>query len=184
MKVVIHDRTAELAAPLRTYTEKRLSKLSRHFERVLEADVLFTENGRHSQEPERAVKITVRMDGRKTPLLTAHEKGRDLQAVLDLALDKVDRQIVKLKDRIVDRHKNRTPARLAATEEEGPTAPIQDEPERVRQRVRPESVAEAAKALDANGHLFHVFLNEDTGEVNVIYRRADDSLAVIEPVVT
>src|SRR5205807_7096972 len=64
MKVVIHDRTAELAAPLRAYTEKRLSRLSRHFERVLEADVLFSENGRHSQEPERAVKITVRMDGR------------------------------------------------------------------------------------------------------------------------
>ena len=39
-------------------------------------------------------------------------------------------------------------------------------------------------ALEANGHLFHLFLDEDTGDLCVIYRRGDGSVAIIEPRIT
>jgi hypothetical protein len=50
-------------------------------------------------------------------------------------------------------------------------------------KLRPESLESALLALDGNGHVFHVFLDEDSGAISVLYRRADGSLAVIEPVV-
>ncbi len=179
MKVVIHDRTEELAPRLRVYTERRLKRLSRHFDKVLEAEVHFAPESRRGDEVLSTVRILVHMDGRKKPLLKAEERGRGLQATLDLALDKVDRQVVKLKEKIVDRHHTGVPPE--PPEPGPPSATVIDGPERVRQRLRAESVDQAMAALDANGHIFHIYIDEDTGEVNVIYRRADESLVIIEP---
>jgi putative sigma-54 modulation protein len=177
MKVVIHDRTEELVPRLRTYTEHRLEKLTRHFDRVLEAEVHFDPESKRGVEHEKIVRILVHMDGRKTPLLTAAERGRDLQAALDLAFEKVDRQVLKLKGKIVDRHR----PRAAESESKQPTATVTDGPERVITKVKAESVSQATDALEVNGHLFHLFLDDDTGDLNVIYRRGDGSVAIIEP---
>jgi putative sigma-54 modulation protein len=180
MKVVIHDRTEELAPRLRSYIQRRLGKLGRHFARVLEAEVHFTPESRRNGESEKAVKILVRMDGRKKPLLTAEEHGKDLQAMLDLALEKVDRQVLKLKDKIVDRHRS-GPVEI---EPEPASDTVTEGPERVITRVKAESVSQAMDALEANGHLFHLFLDEDTGELNLIYRRGDGTVSIIEPRIT
>ena len=177
MKVVIHDRTEELVPRLRAHTENRLEKLTRHFDRVLEAEVHFDPESKRGVENEKVVRILVHMDGRKTPLLTAAEHGRDLQAALDLALEKIDRQVLKLKGKIVDRHRSGAAEREPAT----PADTVTDGPERVITKVKAESVSQATDALEANGHVFHLFLDEDTGDLNVIYRRADGSVAIIEP---
>ena len=175
MKVVIHDRTEELKPRLRGYTQRRLGKLSRHFERVLEAEVHFDPESKRVGE--KAVRILVHMDGRKKPVLKAEEKGKDLQAALDLALDKVDRQVLKLKDKVVHRH------RLGPSPdtEEIEAATVTGPPERVITRVKAESISQAIQALETNGHVFHLFLDEDSGELNLVYRRADGSMTIIEP---
>lgn len=182
MKVVIHDRTEELLPKLRGYTERRLGRLSRHFDKVLEAEVHFAHESRRGEDALSTVRILVHMDGRRKPLIKAEEKGRGLRATLDLALDKVDRRVVKLKEKIVDRHHARPPELDA--EPGAASGTVTDGPERVRQRVKAESVEQAIAVLDANGHFFHVYIDEDSGEVNVIYRRADESLVIIEPQTT
>lgn len=183
MKVVIHDRTNELTPRLRTYTERRLNRLNRHFDKVLEAEVHFAPESRRGEDALSAVRILVHMDGRKKPLIKAEELGRGLRATLDLALDKVDRRVVKLKEKIVDRHHAGPQAADPAGLQAG-SATVIDGPERVRQRVKVEDVDQAIAALDANGHLFHVYINETSGDLNVIYRRSDESLAIIEPQIT
>ena len=178
MKVVIQDQTEELDPALRRYTEKRLGKLSHHFDRVLEAEVHFSPASRRGGETEEAVvKILIHPDGRKKPILKAEARGRNLQVALDEALDKVDRQVLKLKGKMIDRH------RSGAGESEPQAAPatVTEGPERVITRVKAESVSQAMDALEANGHLFLLFLDEDTGDLRVIYRRADGSVAIIEP---
>lgn len=181
MKVVIQDQTESLEPRLREYTKTRLGKLSRHFDRVLEAEVHFAPESRRKGEiEEAAARILVRMDGRKKPLLKAEARGRDLQVALDLALDKVDRQVLKLKDKIVDRHHGKP----AENEPDAGPATVMEAIERVITRVRAESVSQATEALEANGHVFHLFLDEDTGELNLIYRRADGSVAIMEPRIT
>jgi ribosome hibernation promoting factor len=181
MKVVFRDRT-ELGAPqLRSYAEKRMTRLTRHLEKVAVAEITFAPQSRRANgtDAEKAVKIIVHADGRKKPILSAEERGHDLRATLDLALDKVDRQVRVLKEKIVDRHRGRP---LPGDDEE-PPGRLEAMPDRVKQRVLPETVEEAAAALEANGHLFHLFLDDGTGELQVIYRRADGSLAVLEPIV-
>jgi len=179
MKVVIHDRTEELAPRLRSYAQSRLEKLGRPFTQVMEAEVTFTPESKRGKD-EKSVKILVHIDGRKKPLLTAEERGKYAQAALDLALEKVDRQVLKLKGKIIDRHRSGP----VEKKPEPDSGTVTEGLERVITRVKAESVSQAIEALEANGHLFHLFLDEDTGDLNLIYRRADGTMSIIEPKIT
>ena len=179
VKVVVHDRTEELPARVRTYAEQRLVRVARHFDRVVEAEVEFEKESRRGSSPFCMVQINVRMDGRRHPLAQARERGTDAKAALDLALDKVDRQVVKLKEKIKIEKK-----RPAAVVDEERGRERDPGPERIRLKLRPESIADAEAALDTADQPFYVFLDEASGAVNVCFRRADGGLAVIEPVVT
>ncbi len=100
VKVVVHDRTEELPARIRTYAEQRLHRVARHFDRVVEAEVEFARESGRGPSSFCAVQIIVRMDGRRLPLAQAREVAPDPKAALDVALDKVDRQVVKLKEKV------------------------------------------------------------------------------------
>lgn len=178
MKVVVHDRTEELSARVRTYAEQRLLRVARHFDRVVEAEVEFAKESRRGDSPFCTVQINVRTDGRRHRLAQARETGTDPKAALDLALDKVDRQVVKLKEKIKIERKRPLSAAPPAARERDPG------PERIRLVLRPESLVDAEAALDTANQPFYVFLDEGSGAVNVCFRRPDGGLAVIEPVVT
>jgi len=65
-----------------------------------------------------------------------------------------------------------------------PAAPVRPaEPERMRLKVRPMSVEEASAELMADSQPFLVYVDEDSGELHIMVKRADGSLAVLEPVV-
>ena len=175
MKVVVHDRTGELPAQLRAYAERRLERLSRHFDRVVEAEVAFDRERRKSQEPAHSVQVMVRTDGRRHPLAQAAELAAAPRAAFDLAMDKIDRQVVKLKEKIKIERKRGTPPAAAITRAPEPA------PERIRVRLRPQAVSDVERELTNHGDQFRLYLDEDTGEVGVVYRRRDGSVAVIEP---
>lgn len=176
VKVVIHDRTEELPARLRTYAEQKLERLSRHFDGVLDAQVEFLREAPGLETAE----ITVHLAGRPHAVARAREQAQDQRAALDLALDKVDRQVVKLKEKIKVVGK-----RKAAEPEDGQGeagAEWDGVPERLPLRLHPEAAEDVAAGLDPRPGCFRVFLDEDSGSVNVAYRRSNGRVAVIEPV--
>ncbi len=180
MKVVLHDHTGELGPELHEYAQRKLTRLERHFGRVADADVDFTQERKRSGVPTTICRINVHIDGRRAPLLTAHESGPDAQAALDLALDKIDRQVVKLKEMRTHRKQQVSPIRVPPDE---PAPARSDEPERLRLKVKTQTVQEAIEELEADGQAFHVFLEEDSGEIRIAFHRAGGTPAVIEPVI-
>ena len=183
MKVVIHDRTERLPARLRSDAERKLGRLSRHFDRVLEAEIHFEEESPGSRERAVVSRILVHAVGRKAPLLKAQERGADQKAALDLALDKIDRQVRKLKERRRDR-RALPPGEVTVALNGASSRPAVPGLDTVQRHLKPESLEQAQRRLESEEAQFHLFVNEDTGEVNVIYRRADGGLRVIEPVLT
>lgn len=179
VKVVVHDRTERQSQRVRTYAEQRLLKVGRHFDRVMEADVDIARESRRGANSACSVQITVRMDGRRHAVAQARETGSDVRKALDLALDKVDRQVVRLKEKIKLQKKRVAVAALAADEERE----RDPGPRRTRMWLRPQTLAEAEAALASADHPFYVFLDESSGDVNVCYRRRDGGLGVIEAVV-
>ena len=178
----MHDRTEGVPSRLVQYAEQRLLRIGRHFDRVQEVEVEFEDESRRGSGSNRMVRITVRTDGPRHPVAHAREAAPDARAALDLALDKIDRQVVRLKEKIKIERK-RAALSAASSDDEldgGPGGEL----ERVRMKLRPESLQDAEAALETGRHPFYVFLDESSGMVNVCFRRPDGGLTVIEPVVT
>ena len=181
MRVVLHDRTDGLGPTLRDYAQRKLTRLARHFGRVAEAEVDFSEERKRSGLTTTVCRIKVHLDGRRAPVLSAHERGADAQSALDLALDKIDRQVVKQKEMRSHRKVAVSPLRAPMPEER--ETEHSSEPERIRMKLHPMSVADAIAELESEGQSFHVFLDENSGGIRIAFRRSDGSVGVIEPVV-
>jgi putative sigma-54 modulation protein len=180
VKVVVHDRTDLLGPDLREYAQRKLTRLAHHFGKVAEADLEFSPERKRNGLVTVLCRINVHVDGRRTPLLSAHESGADPQAAFDLAFDKIDRQVVKLKEKRTTRKKSVSALRVPPSDEGNER---ETEPERIRMKLRPVSVDEAIAELLSDGQSFHVFLDEDSGKVEIAFKRSDGSVGIIEPIV-
>jgi putative sigma-54 modulation protein len=180
VKVVLHDRTNGLGQEVRDTAHRKLTRLARHFGRVADAEVEFSEERKRSGLATTVVRINLHLDGHRTPVLQARERGADPLSALDLALDKIDRQVVAFKEKVTHRKQASSPVRVPASDS---PAPRSAQPERLRLKLRPMSEEEAVSELQADSQAFVVYLDEDTGEIQILVRRADGSLAVIEPIV-
>jgi ribosome hibernation promoting factor len=120
--------------------------------------------------------------------------GRDLTAALGAAAEKLEHQVQKLKSRWTEQKRQGTSAARAAvpvaaertgTRVASPLAAGSDGEVRIirtrRYAVKPMSVDEAAFEVGADRGAFIVFLNASTDMVNVLFRRPDGNLGLIEP---
>jgi putative sigma-54 modulation protein len=110
-----------------------------------------------------------------------------MHAAIDEAVDKLYRQLNRTKERLKGHHSSKLAELLDSTsadatepsglaeEVEAPVIHIE------RLEVKPQFEDEAIEELDAQGRAFYVFLNARNEQVNVLYRRADGSYALIEP---
>jgi len=180
VRVQVHDRTDRVPTRVVEYAEQRLTRLGRHFDLITDIEVEFENESRRGTNPACSTRITIHTDGRRHPIVNAAEVAGDPRAALDLALDKVDRQLLKLKEKIKLERK-RGAAAPVGEEDAEPTGA--GELEIVRPKLRPQSIADAEAALAAGRNPCYVFLDESSGQVSVCFRRADGGLTVIEPVV-
>ena len=125
-------------------------------------------------------------------MLRAHEYAEDMYAAIDLAVDKLDRQVRRYRER--RRHwrphhqardieallplSDDDEAASAAAEANGaePELPIPTIVKTKRFNMKPMDPDEAALQLELVGHEFYVFLNAESDAVAVIYRRRDGNL--------
>jgi ribosome hibernation promoting factor len=180
VKVVLHDRTNGLGQEVRQAAQRKLDRVGRHFGKVLEAEVEFSEKRRTSDLTWFVCRVHLRLDGHRAPALHAMERGADPQSALDLALDKIDRQVLAFKEKVTHRRQPTSPVRLPA-QEARPRRSAR--PERLRLKLRPMSQDQAVSELQADSQPVVVYLAEDTGEIQILVQGADGSLTVIEPVV-
>jgi ribosome-associated translation inhibitor RaiA len=80
VKVVLNDRTDGLPPALKAYAERKLTRLERHFGKVADAVVDFSEEHKRFGIATVVCRINVHVTGRRTPVLSAHERGVDAQS--------------------------------------------------------------------------------------------------------
>jgi ribosome hibernation promoting factor len=181
VKVVLHDRTNGLGQEVRDTAQRKLTRLARHFGRVADAEVEFSEERKRSGLSTTICRINLHLDGHRAPVLHARERGADPLSALDLALDKLDRQVVAFKEKVTHRKQPVSPVRVPAIDSR--PARRSNRPERLRLKLRPMSEEEAVSELQADSQPFVVYLAENSGEIQILVRREDGTLAVIEPVI-
>ena len=178
--VNIHVRQMELDDRLREYVESRVSKLDHYLDILDEANVdLRHAATARSAEDRQVAQLTVRGKG---VLLRAEERTADIYASVDAVLAKIQRQIDKYKGRRWNaRGDGRTMAEMLSEEPEDTTDELDLIARRKRFHLVPMTELEAIEQMDLLGHEdFFVFFNGNTNEVNVLYRRRDGTLGLIE----
>jgi putative sigma-54 modulation protein len=182
VEVRVHGKRMTVGEELRLLAEEKIVRSSRVFEEVGPVDVEFTEEQNPRLAGERCrVEINSKAAGQ---LVRVEAAGFDHRSALDLAVDKLERQLSKLKGRLVERHRRAADKHLngtsAGVEEVGGATELRIE--RVKRFVvKPMTPEEAALQMELLGHSFYLFLNADTERYSVLYRRRGGSLGLIEP---
>ncbi len=186
MDLKIHARNVELTDRLREHVERKVSKLDRYLPNIREVRVDLAIE-RHKQLERGVAQLTL-WDARGTILRAEEKRQSDIYAALDMALDKMYRQIRRYKGKRRRRGGRSAEAELAALEplpleveaeeeEEEKTAIVR----RKRVELIPMSEEEAIDQMELLGHNFFIFFNADTAKIGVLYRREDGNYGVLEP---
>ncbi len=98
-------------------------------------------------------------------------------AALDKAIDILERQLVKCKNKLAQARHQAIPD-MPAVEDEPAEYPVV----RIKQHeLKPMSVQEAILNMNMLGHAFYMFQNSENDKISTVYKREDDSYGLIEP---
>ena len=179
MKYQILGKNIEVTDGIRSSIEKKLARMDKYF--VINDDVTCRVVVR-SYKVGSKIEVTIftpQMDFR------AEVKNDDLYAGVDLAIDKLEGQMRKLKTRM-DRSKSGKIGLGKAVAIDN-FEPYVDEPEEEETVVRtksvflePMNIDEAVTRMEAIDHDFYMYLDDEDGKIAVVYRRDDGGYGVLE----
>jgi len=181
MSVDITGRHIEVTEPIRKFTTDRLERLRGIIDEILEVHFILTveKHQRHIAE----LNIKTRAD-----FYHGEEVSTDMYTSIAAVVDKVEKQILKDKQRKVarKRHANNHRGSVINTTSVVEVEEVLGEqlPRIIRNHeiaAKPMSVDDAAIQIGGSEHEFLVFRNADTERLNVVYKRKDGNIGWIEP---
>ena len=172
MKYVIRGEKVEITEAIKKYITEKIGKLDKYFSNPeeIKANVLVRIRG-----VEQIVEVTIPI---KKIVLRCEERDEDLYKAIDLASDKLERQLRKNKTKMMKQKKDVTKA-IRFEEME----PIEEKEEIVKRKkieMKPMSEEESMMQMDLIDHDFFVYKDVETKTVNVIYKRKDGTFGIIE----
>lgn len=176
MKVIITGKNVELTDAIKERINDKLTKLDKMFTKETTATVtLKKENGKDVCE----INIPV-----KGNLLRVSERQDNLFSAIDVAIDKLERQIRKYKTKIRDNRIHNIMKNVAEgnfSDEEIKEEPTEINIVKKKQiLLKPMDDEEACMQLDMIGHSFFIYANTN-GKTCVAYKRGDGNYGIIEP---
>ena len=177
MQIFIQAKKPVAAPRIKAYAQAKLEKLTRHFDHILDARMELGTEKNKSLENMKVAELTVHVTGRSGTILKAVQSAQHMNEAVDLVIDKMDRQIRQHKEKL----KEHRPAKQAAVPT-GP-APVSRANGVVkikRFKLKPIAEDQAREQMEELGHSFFLFLNDDSQEINLLYRRSDGSLGLVE----
>ena len=108
MNLTISGHHLEVTPALRSYVTGKLDRITRHFDQVVDVKVLLAVENMKEKELRQKAECNIHIKGID---LFAESTHSDLYAAVDDLVDKLDRQVVKHKDRLQS-HQHEAPKRL------------------------------------------------------------------------
>lgn len=174
MKVV--GKNIEITGAIKEYIEKRLGRLEKFEGDNTEVTVVCS-----VEREEQVVEIQINQNGE---FIRVEEKNDDLYASIDLATDKAERQMRKDKEKRAKKNKDallKDKILNSFVPEEGKKEK-RDVSKTVYYDVKPITIEDAKNKMEErNDDLFMPFVDAETGEINVIYKRDDGTYGIVIP---
>lgn len=179
IKYSIRGENIEVTDSIRNYVESKLGKIEKYFyaEQTLDARV----NLKVYREKTAKVEVTILVD---SIMLRAEDVSQDMYGSIDLVTDKIERQIRKNKTKIAKKHREKLPtSHIFTSEFEAKTVKEEPAAKVVRTKhvsLKPMDIDEALLQMDLLGHDFFIYTDAEDATTNVLYRREDGQVGLIE----
>ena len=153
MRYTITGRNIEVTPGLKAAVEKKIGKLEHFFTPDTEVIVALS-----AQKDQQKIEVTIPVKG-------------------------IERQLKKYKKKLIDKKQSALAFSQAFIEDEEDTS-YEDDIQIVKTKkfaMKPVNPEEACLQMEMLGHTFFVFLNSETEQVNVVYKRKNGTYGLIEP---
>ena len=173
MKITISGKNIDVTPGLRQTVNEKLGKLDRYFTPDTQVNVtLSVEKERHK------IEVTIPVKGR---IIRSEQVSNDMYVSIDLVEEVIERQLRKYKNKIIDKKQSAENFQKAYVDNDY----LENEEIRIVRTkkfdIMPMSPENACVQMELLGHNFFVFMNADTDQVNVVYKRKGNTYGLIEP---
>lgn len=167
----IIGKNIEVTEGLKDAIRSKFNKLEKYFNEDMTAKVTLS-----VQKDVHTIEVTIPA----RTLIRAEESDSDMYAAIDSVIDILSKQIKKYKNKLIDKHQQSPSFSdffIHEVEEEDNHIEIV----KVKKfAIKPMDPEEACLQMEMLGHSFYVFLNAQTDEVNVVYKRKNGTYGIIE----
>ena len=191
MDIIVKAKNCDVPARVKDEAVERVSHALRFFDRLNGLEMVFSEESNPRIPDPAVVELTARTKGHH---IRARGAAVDHRDAVDIVINRFERQLSRHKTRLVDKNRRAgravpTDAGLIATEPDSvkrspaPTDVEWETPKIVRRKqfeLTPMTIEQAALQVELLDHEFYLFTNVHTGACNVVYRRRDGDLGLIE----
>ena len=175
MRYTITGRNIEVTPGLKAAVEKKIGKLEHFFTPDTEVIVALS-----AQKDQQKIEVTIPVKGNT---IRAEESSTDMYVSIDLVEEIIERQIRRYKKKLIDKKQSALAFSQAFIEDEEDTS-YEDDIQIFKTKkfaMKPVNPEEACLQMEMLGHTFFVFLNSETEQVNVVYKRKNGTYGLIEP---
>ncbi|HGQ4753745.1 TPA: ribosome-associated translation inhibitor RaiA [Streptococcus pneumoniae] len=177
IKYSIRGENLEVTEAIRDYVVSKLEKIEKYFQPEQELDARI--NLKVYREKTAKVEVTIPLG---SITLRAEDVSQDMYGSIDLVTDTIERQIRKNKTKIERKNKNKVATGQLFTD-----ALVEDsnvvQSKVVRSKqidLKPMDLEEAILQMDLLGHDFFIYVDVEDQTTNVIYRREDGEIGLLE----
>ena len=173
MKITISGKNIDVTEGLKAAVNEKLGKLENYF--TPDTNVIVT----LSVEKERQkIEVTIPVKGN---IIRSEQVSNDMYVSIDLVEEVIERQLRKYKNKIADKQQEAGNFQKEYLEHDY----LEDEDIQIIRTkkfgMKPMYPEDACVQMELLGHTFFVFRNAETDEVNVVYKRKNNTYGLIEP---
>lgn len=182
MRTIVTARNLDIPDTDRDYVMRKVGRLDRLLDDRTDASVQLSRAAHRAPDQAAIVEVTLLVDGRP---LRAVARAATHRAAADQVVDRLERQVVDLKERRGRPAERRSAAEVGAADstpgvdEEAPPSIVKVK----RFAIEPMFEEDAVARMEELGHDFFVFVNAESERTAVLYRRRDGDYGLIEPTV-
>ncbi len=173
MKFIISGKNIDVTEGLKSAIQDKIGKLEKYFKPETEVHVTLS-----VEKDRQKIEVTIPVKGN---IIRSEQVSNDMYVSIDLVEEIIERQLKKYKNKLVDQKQANHFFREEFIEKEY----VDEEEVRILRTkkfdIKPMYAEDACIQMELLGHNFFVFMNADTDQVNVVYKRKGSTYGLIEP---
>ncbi len=177
MQVSVIGRHIEVTEALKQYATDKFGRLEKYLPQSVQAVITLSVVKKVHHTAEAAIKSN-------GLLIQASEETEEMYSAIDLLVEKIERRVRRYKEKLVD-HKHHATGRAEGSGVTSVPSPAEDRiPQIIKTKrfdLKPMQPEEAVMQMELLDKDFFIFSNAGDGQINVIYKRKDGNVGLIEP---